>query len=339
MKKTCQYLSVLLTGILLLSGCGASSKSSYYTAASVETREAVSFDTGYSDFNAQSAPEEAAAYEMGYDLTASQAVTQPAVTDRKLIRTIRLNVETDTFDDLIKQLQTTVAEMAGYIEQSDISGSSMTNGNYPSRRYASITARIPSTRLDQFVQEVEGKGNVTYKSESTEDVTLQYTDLESRKKTLNTEQERIWELLEKADSIESIIALEERLSEIRYSLESMESQLRVYDNQVDYSTVYINIDEVKIFTPTAPESIGERISKGFTANLETAKQALTTLFITFIATIPLWAPLLMIAVVILLLYRFFSAKRKLKRLLANPLNTPDSSEKEGDSSKDTSASS
>jgi len=57
--------------------------------------------------------------------------------------------------------------------------------------------------------------------------------------------------------------LEKRLSDIRYELESMESQLRLYDNQVDYSTVTISIDEVNQFTPTAPETVGQRIGSGF----------------------------------------------------------------------------
>ena len=63
-----------------------------------------------------------------------------------------------------------------------------------------------------------------------------------RKKSLEIEQERLWALLEKADSLDAVVALEARLSEIRYELESYTSQLRLYDNQVDYSTVSIYIE-------------------------------------------------------------------------------------------------
>ena len=99
-----------------------------------------------------------------------------------------------------------------------------------------------------YKRQVEDQANVTERSETATDVTLQYSDLESRKKTLTTEQERIWALLEKADTLEAVIALEERLSEIRYQLESMESQLKLYDNQVDYSTVSIHISEAVSYT-------------------------------------------------------------------------------------------
>lgn len=98
-----------------------------------------------------------------------------------------------------------------------------------SSRCSNLTARIPENKLDAFLTEVSGQGNVTYKNESVQDVTLQYTDITSRKKTLQMEQDRLWELLEKAESIDAVIALESRLSEVRYQLESIESQLRTLE--------------------------------------------------------------------------------------------------------------
>ena len=83
-----------------------------------------------------------------------------------------------------------------------------------------------------------------------------------------TEQERLLQLLEQAESIEDIITIEQRLSDVRYQLESMESQLRSYDNQVDYSTVYLYIDEVEVYTPVEEETTWERISAGFMDSLK-----------------------------------------------------------------------
>ena len=58
-------------------------------------------------------------------------------------------------------------------------------------------------RLDEFITDLEGKGSIVNRSENTEDVTLQYSDIESRKKTLEMEQDRIWALLEKADTLDT----------------------------------------------------------------------------------------------------------------------------------------
>lgn len=234
---------------------------------------------------------------------------QPLQTARKLIRTVNLSLETTEFDALLDTLTRVVNEAGGYMEQSDISGSSISSSP-GKRRYAYITARIPSDKLDSFVAEVGSHGNITEKSESTEDVTLNYADIESRKKTLNVEQERLWDLLAKADSIESVIALETRLSEIRYQLESMESQLRTYDNQVDYSTVHFNINEVQVFTPTQPDSVFVRIQKGFSRSITDVRDAAVNVFVWFFSNLPALA---MFAVITGIL--FVVIKVILKRLV------------------------
>jgi hypothetical protein len=236
----------------------------------------------------------------GNTLLTSDASITPVPTERKLIRNVHLSVETTEFTQLIDDISKTVSDLGGYLEASDISGNSISNVN--SARYASLTARVPSDKLDQFVTLVSEQGNVTNKSETTQDVTLQYSDIESRKKSLTIEQDRLWELMEQADSVDSIIALESRLSEIRYQLESFESQLRTYDNQVDYSTVTISIDEVRVLTPTAPDSVATRIQKGFRRNLEDTANGLVNFFVWFVSSLPsliVWAIVIILAVLII----------------------------------------
>lgn len=237
-------------------------------------------------------------------LTSSTAV-QPVSSNRKLIRTVNLSVETTDFDPLISNISQSVTDAGGYMEQSDISGTSISDSY--GHRYAYLTVRIPSDRLDQFITLVGDQANITNKSESTQDVTLQYSDIESRKKSLTIEQERLWELLEKADTLEAVIALEERLSEIRYQLESFESQLRTYDNQVDYSTVHISIDEVKVLTPTSPDSIPTRIQKGFQRNLTGVANTLVNFFVWLISSIPVFVTLAVILAAVVLLCRLAAA--------------------------------
>ena len=196
-----------------------------------------------------------------------------------------------------------------------------------------MTVRIPSTNLNHFVTSVEESGNVTNKSETTKDITIQYSDLESKKKSLSIEQERIWELLEKADSLESVIALEERLSEIRYELESMESRLRLYDNQVEYSTIYVNVEEVKIYTPTAPLTIGERIEKGFTRNIENMKESFVDFIIWLASSIPILIPAIAFFTLIIFTLRKKLAKKKLTKMASGISASFDSTGSSDDSNK------
>ncbi len=174
--------------------------------------------------------------------------------------------------------------------------------------------------LEAFLQAAQASGNVVNQSETTEDVTLQYSDVESRKKSLEIEQERIWALLEKAESLESVIALEERLSEIRYELESLEARLRLYNNQVEYSTVHLTLyeaDESRL-TPSKPLTAAQRISRDFQNNLASMGQLLLNLLISILTLAPFWVPAVLLILLLIWLLRrkvgnakcFFRKKKK-----------------------------
>lgn len=316
-RNRCTALFMAL-GLAVLSGCGAASSGGSIrteTAAAATAETAASYDAAM--------PEEAAV-EAAAGVADSAPLSHPDVSGRKLIRDVHLSMETDDFDSLMDRLSQQIAGAGGYVESSSISGRSLRQRSSESGRYASMTARIPADRLDSFLDTMETQSNVTYRSEQTTDVTLTYSDLESRKKSLTIEQERIWELLEKADTLESVIALEERLSEIRYQLESMESQLRLYDNQVDYSTVYLDIQEVAVFTPAEEESPGQQIQREFSENLRTLGVLLTNAVIFLAAASPFWVPALLVLLLLVLLLR----KRKRKPKAEPPAPNPPAKEKE-----------
>lgn len=319
-----------------LTGCGAASASSYKseTAAAYDTSAGMpaslyKSSTGFSNDaeaetyaaagNHEAAPEDFSAdsgsAELSQEAVLSQEVsnpgtdpartsdeTSPAPVERKLIRNVSMNLETREFDALTKSISDAVTFFGGYMEQADVSGNSLYWSGERSSRYSNITARIPENKLDAFLTEVSSQGNVTYKNESVQDVTLQYTDITSRKKTLQMEQERLWELLEKAESVDAVIALEARLSEVRYQLESIESQLRTLNNQIIYSTVYLSIQEVQVLTSTDPDTIPVRIQKGLSRSFNTLKISSVDFLVWFISSLPIlavFAVLVFIAVIIL----------------------------------------
>ena len=319
-----------------LTGCGAASASSYKseTAAAYDTsagmpaslyKSSTSFsndaeaETYAAAGNHEAAPEDfstdSGSAELSQEAVLSQEVsnpgtdpartsdeTSPAPVERKLIRNVSMNLETREFDALTKSISDAVTFFGGYMEQADVSGNSLYWSGERSSRYSNITARIPENKLDAFLTEVSRQGNVTYKNESVQDVTLQYTDITSRKKTLQMEQDRLWELLEKAESIDAVIALEARLSEVRYQLESIESQLRTLDNQIVYSTVYLSIQEVQVLTSTDPDTIPVRIQKGLSRSFNTLKISSVDFLVWFISSLPIlavFAVLVFIAVIIL----------------------------------------
>lgn len=268
---------------------------------------------------AMAAPQEGAA-----DTGASSGVTQTTASDpalpmdRKLIRNIDLRVETTSFDDLLASIQTKVGQLEGYTEQSDISGNSITQMGRPSKKYASMVLRIPADKLNTFISYVETDGNVTYRSENVSDVTLQYSDMESRLKTLRMEQDRLWELLAKADTTESIVLLEERLTEVLSEIEEIGSRLRHMDNSVTYSTVYLEITEVDLESPTEPETPWQQVKRGFARNVSDLGDALTAFFIGLLSNSPTYLFLLLL---------LFAAYRLIRLFLRRGRQTPEGAKK------------
>ena len=235
---------------------------------------------------------------------------QAANTERKLIRTVDMNVETENYDQLTSNLESRIAELGGYIEYKEAYyGSQYYSGN----RSASLRARIPADKLEEFTGQVREAANVTRENESVEDVTLTYVDLESHKKMLITQQERLMELLEQAETIEDIIALESRLSEVRYQIESMESQLRTYDNLVDYSTVNLYIEEVERYTPQPKKGSLERIQTGFLENVYQVINGISNFFIELIISLPILMVWIILILLLILVVRMVKKRRKKRK--------------------------
>ena len=301
--------AMVLLAALSLSACGSKS---YNTAAMAETMAAAAYvmdaEEGQTDAAFLGENLNTLKAESGSGLSPSSDIGSPADTGRKLIRDVNMSVEARDFDGVLSQITDKVRELGGYVESSDVSGISVNSYGGSQQRYADIRARIPADRLDRFVETVESAGNVTSKQEQVTDVTLQYSDVQSRKKSMEIEQERLWALLEKAESLDAVVALEARLSEIRYELESYTSQLRLYDNQVDYSTVYINMREVKDLTPTAPDSIGTRIQKGFNRSLNNLGEAGTDLIVWIASNSPILLVLAVIIAAVVLFVRGLSRR-------------------------------
>lgn len=185
---------------------------------------------------------------------------------RKWIITMDINVETENLDTLMAELEQKISSLNGYVEDQSIHNGS----NYASRRYrsANLTVRIPDESVDQFTNDISGISNVVSQNLRREDITLQYVATASRVTALETEEARLLELLAEAETMVDLLEIEARLTDVRYELESFTSQLRLYDNQVDYATVFLYITEVQEYTPVEEPTFFERIKLTFSHALE-----------------------------------------------------------------------
>lgn len=256
MKKKKALIIVMAAALLLglLGGCGSKNLSMEPDTA----RSDVYADGGISYETAMAAP--AAMSGAGSNAeSAADTASIPLPENRKWVITMSLTAETENLADAMGLLAEKIQESGGYVESQSISGTAVNSGRSPS---AYITVRVPAEQLDSFVEDVSGMTNVVSSSRYVEDITLRYTDTEGRVKALQTEEARLLELMEQAETMSDLLEIEGRLTEVRYQLENYTSTLRLYDNQVDYATLDLTLREVAKFTPPEKQGFWEKVTSG-----------------------------------------------------------------------------
>lgn len=231
---------------------------------------------------------------------------------RKIIETIYYSVQTKNFDEFVSTLEAQALSVGGYIEMSDVSGNAYED---VSSRYATFTFRIPSDKVDDFTNTVSENSTVTNKTINTEDVTLQYVDIESRLKALKVEKESLEDLLSSASSTTEIIEIRDMLTDVIYEIESYESQLRTFDNLIDYTSITVDISEVEHPVVVHEQTTWQRIGTNLADNFRSLGNFLVEMFVFVVSALPFILFIGIIVAVVVLIIKL--ATRKSKKLRDN----------------------
>ena len=268
-----RFLSLFLTTVLiacLFSGCGASAGS---TAEEAGRQEAMAENMSADKLAASGAPQAA-----------------PLPENRKWVITSQIRAETENLDSLLEGVLAETRELGGYVEDQNLHNGSAYYGE--NQRSASLTIRVPAEKVDDFLTAIEAQANVISTNKNLEDITLQYVDTETRLEALKTEETRLLELMEQAQTVSDLLEIEKRLTDVHYELENVTSRLRTYDNQVNYATVYLSIEEVREFTPVEQPGFFQRISQGFVRSMKGVGRGLVDFLVFLIVSLPylvVWA--------------------------------------------------
>lgn len=281
MKKVRKTVLLFAACCLLLTGCGASAE----TMASDSDGKYYYADV-YTDMEAPLEMEAVMDKATMSSTAKGESVTaENDLSNRKLIRNANLNVETKAYDDFIAALDKQIASHGGYVQNGETNGSAE-RGN----RWSSYTIRVPENRYTAFLSTVSALGNVTYRSESVQDVTMEYTDVEARIRALETEHTTLLSILEKCENLDDVITVQSRVTEVQYQLDSYKSQMRRYDDLISYCTVYLTVDEVeKVTIPPAELTIGERIAEDLKENCEDIADDAGDFAVWFVSSLPYFA--------------------------------------------------
>lgn len=319
MKKT---ISLLLAALMLLSLCACGADTAQRTAEVPTAAAAPEMSMNYS--MADMAVEESADYG-GFAVNSaavmaagkSSGAELPAERPDKIIYSADATVETTDFDGTVAGVAELVEKYGGWIESSSINGANYYNiaRGRVSTRSAHYTLRVPGGDFETIMGALSTLGNVPYSHTYTENISAQYYDTEARLTAYETQEARLLEMLEIAETVEDIISIEEKLTELRYKIESLQSSLKNWDRQVSYSSIYLNIEEVEKYSPESmvQPSYGEKLRDAFESGVAGFVDAVGDFFIWLVEALPSLVVICAAAAAMVALIRRRRNKKKAKK--------------------------
>lgn len=304
MKHNKHWLAAALAAALfagLFTGCGASSSATATSAAAVQE-------------TAGSAMEDAAnGTGTGAGVTDLDSGALTPQDSRKIIYNATLWLETKQFDQASADLLEAASQAGAYVQSSESSGSAE-QGN----RSVYYTLRVPAENYSEFLNAAAQAANLIRRSESSQDVTAEYVDLEARLASLEQQRQRLDELAAQAESLEDLLAIESQRSEVQYQIESYTGQMNVLQDQISYSTVDVYLDEVTELTPQSPSFIS-RVGSAFRGSWNGFVSVVQELVIGLIYLLPF----LVVAAVVIALVVLLARRAAKKRPQPVPPKRPD----------------
>ena len=226
----------------------------------------------------------------------------------KIIYSVYADIETIDFDRTVEMVYEMLALNGAFIESSYIGGRNYAQSYYGWQTYrnASFSLRVPKDRLNAVTASLGDLGNVTSVRSDAENITSQFFDTQSRLNSFKTQEERLLDMLGKADNVPDMIAIEQRLADVRYSIESLTTTLNNWQNRVDYSTLTLYIVEVESFTEISPvqqRTYWQQIGDGLEARTVGVGRFFMDLFKWVVVNIPVLIVIAVIVVVAVVVIR------------------------------------
>jgi len=326
MKK---LLALALSLLMLLSLCACGASAAKDSATELYTMEAPAAAPAeaYNDYEYEYAAEESdyggfAADKAGL-ISGNDSTDTPKENPEKIIYSADASLETVDFETTVGALNALVEEYGGYIQSGTVNGANYygISRGYSCLRSANYTIRVPSQSFGTLMSQLPTLGNVPYSYTYQENVTSQYYDVKAHMEAYQAQEQTLLDLMAKAESIDDIIAVESRLSEVRYQIEALQASLNNWDRQVSYSTVNITVQEVEDYTPTETVSVTyrEKLLRAMRRGIDSIGEFFSDLLLFLVEALP---AIIIIAAAVFAVIKIIKTVKKKKAAKRNALQTP-----------------
>ena len=256
---------LLILGLMLISGCAAAPPMPVPSPAPLPSMP----------------PPEEFVDKEGYP----EAVPGEAAIERKIVKTGHITLEVEDIAEIMDEVAEVADELGGYVVSSHKSGDEGKTSGY-------ITIRVPADRFDEAFGELRQLAiNVPYESTEARDVTEEYVDLEARLHNLEATEAQYLALLEKAQTVEEMLKVQQALSNVRGEIERIEGRMKYLERTSDMALIEVTLRETK---PLAGPWNASSAFKSAVRGLTTFVRGLATVLIWLGVFCWIWVPPLVI---------------------------------------------
>ncbi|MEX2081661.1 MAG: DUF4349 domain-containing protein [Dehalococcoidia bacterium] len=187
--------------------------------------------------------------------------------DRKVIFDVQLAMEVPDVQASFAEAQRLARNGGGYVESSSLSFRRVDGEQFP---FATISLRVPADRHQDVLASLRGIEGATVLNEgsSSQEVTEEYTDLQSRLRNLERTEQSYLVLLERATNINDILTVNDRIDGVRGQIEQIQGRLNLLDNLADFATLTVSLEP--LLPAKADPSGGNAIARAFEDAWETS---------------------------------------------------------------------
>lgn len=290
--------------ILALTSCGSNKSIQNSSYDNMKSEEAS--DQGISDTT-----EEATDNIGDYFDISGQIEENNQIKDRKIEYFYEYTIETTTYDDDYKKLNELTSKYKGYVDSSDFYMDRRNDDKIDLRSYQ-VVIKIPRDTSADFAKDLTKIGKINNISQSSNDLTKDYKDVNLRLETKKKELDKLNELMEKSKNIEETMAISQRILEVESEIDQINSNLRDLDQRVAYNTFTVFLREVYDYNDISKNNphFGERIAEAFGNSIGIFLNSIMDLLVIMVSY---WPILVILIVIIILIVRFRKKKNKTKK--------------------------
>jgi hypothetical protein len=160
----------------------------------------------------------------------------PGASSQYLVRTGKVVVEVDVFEDASRRVETIAETMGGIVATSSVAQT----GGAPQ---GSFVLRVPERRFSDAVRQIESLGRVQSRAYRTEDVGEEYVDVDARLRNLHRQEARLLSVMKRASRVPDLVAIEGELSRVRGEIERLTGRRRHLANRIERAAIEVEITQ------------------------------------------------------------------------------------------------